>query len=347
VILQPDGKLVAAGRNDYNIALVRYTSNGSLDTGFGTGGKVATSINYGVPPDCKLSLVLQPDGKLVVAESAYNTINADFALVRYTSTGSLDIQDDPPLVTEIKPSHALVGQTITLDIRGWDLEDVIGMQMRNAGTSVNGSILAITSTHITAQFSLPVAPGLYDLYLAKNAVNKTLVGVFNLLAPLPRPVQWQVFDLGKAGNPILGPAGITIGEVDGSGQQSLFVANSDTRLYAYKKTTAWSITSLPQQAGSFQDVVLADADQDGVYEVYGANSYPTLFQYQWSGSNWNGTNFSAYSGPMASGGQAGGGLTELYAMSGNGLGQARLFNQNWVNSPVSQGGGGDAVQRGG
>src|SRR5207244_2135037 len=44
LVLQPDGKLVAAGYT-YNgkstaFALVRYNTNGSLDTSFGSGGKV-------------------------------------------------------------------------------------------------------------------------------------------------------------------------------------------------------------------------------------------------------------------------------------------------------------------
>ena len=342
LILQPDGKLVAAGSSgnisNYDFALARYNSNGSLDLSFGTGGKVITPI--GSSTDYAHSLILQPDGKLVAAGSSDNGSNDDFALARYNSNGSLDIQDDPPLMTEIKPDHALAGQTITLDIRGWNLDDVIGVQLRNAGASVNGSGLTISSgSRLTVQFALPASPGLYDLYLAKNSVNKTFTGAFNMLAPLFQPIQWQHSDLGKAGDPIAGPAGIAIGEADSSGQQAIFVANSDTRLYAYKKNTSWSITPLPLEIGCFQDVVLLDADLDGVYEVYGANSYPWVFQYQWAGSNWAGNSFSAYSGPLAPGSQAGGGLTELYTMSGNYLAQSSMFNQTWVNRLVSPGGG--------
>src|SRR4029077_6784097 len=48
LVLQPDGKLVAAGsartgsRDDF--ALVRYDSSGSLDTSFGIGGKLTTGV---------------------------------------------------------------------------------------------------------------------------------------------------------------------------------------------------------------------------------------------------------------------------------------------------------------
>src|ERR1700680_4383661 len=48
VVIQPDGKLVAAGLS-FNgtidvFALTRYNTDGSLDSSFGTGGKVTTAI---------------------------------------------------------------------------------------------------------------------------------------------------------------------------------------------------------------------------------------------------------------------------------------------------------------
>src|SRR5437879_3346325 len=92
LVLQPDGKLVAAGYT-YNgtstaFALVRYNASGSLDTSFGTGGKVTTPI--GSIDDEAFALVLQPDGKLVAAGYTYGGNSIDFALVRYTANGSLD-----------------------------------------------------------------------------------------------------------------------------------------------------------------------------------------------------------------------------------------------------------------
>jgi uncharacterized delta-60 repeat protein len=68
LVIQQDGKLVAAGRS----ALVRYHANGTLDTSFGRGGKVTTPIGVA-------ALAIQQDGKLVVAGGSNNR----FALVRY------------------------------------------------------------------------------------------------------------------------------------------------------------------------------------------------------------------------------------------------------------------------
>ncbi len=66
LVLQPDGKLVAAGRYlgqiDSSI-LARYNPDGSLDPTFGTEGTVTPSLESGNAP---AALILQPDGKLVL-----------------------------------------------------------------------------------------------------------------------------------------------------------------------------------------------------------------------------------------------------------------------------------------
>ncbi|MFN9880044.1 MAG: calcium-binding protein, partial [Planctomycetota bacterium] len=72
--------------NDF--ALVRYNANGSLDTSFGTGGKVTTPV--GTSWDEGRSVTVQPDGKIVVAGLARIGSTDDFALVRFNADGSLD-----------------------------------------------------------------------------------------------------------------------------------------------------------------------------------------------------------------------------------------------------------------
>ncbi|HEY0321737.1 MAG TPA: FG-GAP-like repeat-containing protein [Pyrinomonadaceae bacterium] len=92
--VQPDGKIVLAGHSfnnvtNYDFALVRYNSNGALDTGFDTDGKVTTAL--GISVDQAYAVVIQPDGKIVVAGTTLNGSNTDFALARYNPNGSLDI----------------------------------------------------------------------------------------------------------------------------------------------------------------------------------------------------------------------------------------------------------------
>ena len=91
-VLQPDGKIVVAGGSQigatYDFSLARYTSNGSLDTSFGSGGKVTTQVGSGA--DGANAVALQPDGKIVATGFSSNGSNDDFALVRYNADGSID-----------------------------------------------------------------------------------------------------------------------------------------------------------------------------------------------------------------------------------------------------------------
>ena len=85
ITLQPDGKVIAAGYAfnglSLDFAVVRYLSNGSLDTNFSGDGLVMT--DFVAWDDKGLAVVLQLDGKIVVAGNAFNGLNIDFALVRY------------------------------------------------------------------------------------------------------------------------------------------------------------------------------------------------------------------------------------------------------------------------
>jgi uncharacterized delta-60 repeat protein len=90
--IEADGKIVVAGTVGYSdFGVARYNANGSLDTAFGTGGLVTTS--FGAPATAiAAGVVVQPDGKVVVAGSVTNevTLRSDIALVRYNLNGSLD-----------------------------------------------------------------------------------------------------------------------------------------------------------------------------------------------------------------------------------------------------------------
>lgn len=83
--IQSDQKIVAAGKKQVDFALARYTITGTLDTTFGTGGMVITDLNFG-SSDTIYGLAIQPDGKILVGGGC----SGDFALARYTITGTLD-----------------------------------------------------------------------------------------------------------------------------------------------------------------------------------------------------------------------------------------------------------------
>ncbi|WP_329603645.1 cadherin-like domain-containing protein [Pseudomonas putida] len=92
ISLQADGKILVAGSSDTfgnrDFALVRYNADGSLDTSFSSDGKLTTAIGAG--EDSGRIVVLQPDGKILLAGRSTNGSNSDFVLVRYNVDGSLD-----------------------------------------------------------------------------------------------------------------------------------------------------------------------------------------------------------------------------------------------------------------
>lgn len=90
VALQNDGKIVVATTLSNQFGVIRYLPNGNLDTTFGAGGIVRTSLTAGF--DIPQSIAIDPSGKIVVAGSASDASNSTTAigLARYLPNGSLD-----------------------------------------------------------------------------------------------------------------------------------------------------------------------------------------------------------------------------------------------------------------
>ena len=90
VALQPDGRIVVAGHaggGNSDLALARYDASGKLDQAFGSAGMVTTDLGA---RDEAVAVVLQPDGKIVVAGYTGAAGSDDIALARYTVSGTLD-----------------------------------------------------------------------------------------------------------------------------------------------------------------------------------------------------------------------------------------------------------------
>ncbi|MDQ0312841.1 putative delta-60 repeat protein/putative repeat protein (TIGR01451 family) [Kitasatospora herbaricolor] len=87
--VQADGRIVAAGVRDGDFALARYNTDGSLDAGFGTGGRVTTDFDGG--GDAANGVAVQADGRIVAVGVSESSAGGNFfSVVRYNADGSLD-----------------------------------------------------------------------------------------------------------------------------------------------------------------------------------------------------------------------------------------------------------------
>ena len=89
IALQSDGKAVVAGEDNggETFAVARYTTTGTLDPTFGSGGQTTAG-----PPKFSgaEAVAIQPDGKILAAGSSGDAYTNDYTVVRYNTDGTLD-----------------------------------------------------------------------------------------------------------------------------------------------------------------------------------------------------------------------------------------------------------------
>lgn len=117
VVIQSDDKIVVVGRTDtggynYELAIVRYTITGTLDTTFNDTGIVTGSISSGN------SVAIQPNGKIVVAGVEGDIGDFDFAVVRYNADGNLDTTFNGTGIVTTSINNVAVGRSIALQSNG-------------------------------------------------------------------------------------------------------------------------------------------------------------------------------------------------------------------------------------
>jgi uncharacterized delta-60 repeat protein len=135
VVVQPDGRIVVAGTScggDFLVA--RYNADGSVDTTFGSGGRVCIDVGSG-SADRGEEILLLAGGQLVVA----GTSAGDFALARLTATGALD-------------SSFGNGARATYDLGGTD-------ELRDAALAPDGRIVMVGETTMPGCATAPTSPG--------------------------------------------------------------------------------------------------------------------------------------------------------------------------------------------
>lgn len=104
VSIMPDGKILIAGYSyqphgqysNYDFTILRYHTDGRPDSSFGNNGLVFTDFNNGTEGEIATEMLLQPDGKLIVAGTSRDfgedqgIYRTRFICARYNTDGTLD-----------------------------------------------------------------------------------------------------------------------------------------------------------------------------------------------------------------------------------------------------------------
>lgn len=119
-VLQTDGSIIVAGNCVMNgqpqIALMRFTSNGLVDTTFGTKGIVTLSVSGG-PCACQ-AVVIQTNGLIVVGGSAVVNSVTQMVMARFNTNGTLDTTfGTSGIVTSAQGSRSVIN-ALSLDASG-------------------------------------------------------------------------------------------------------------------------------------------------------------------------------------------------------------------------------------
>jgi uncharacterized delta-60 repeat protein len=147
LVLQADGKLIAAGRTgqypNFRFGLARYNSDGSFDQSFGNAGKVITDFNN--VSSQSYSVALQSDGKILLAGysiSGAGNFDINFALARYLN--ALPTPDtvtiaDAVYVDRVRQLnvHASSSASGTLSIYNFFTDEFIGTLPANGNGTFN------------------------------------------------------------------------------------------------------------------------------------------------------------------------------------------------------------------
>ena len=161
VALQSDGKILVGGSSQglsgsaSDFAVVRYNTDGSLDTGFGTGGIVTTDIF-----DASLNLrdeahaiSVQSNGKIVVVGWSNDNISTPeryyFAIVRLNTDGSFDTSfGSDGIVTVDAGQRRNIGElhfgyAVALQVLGGEEKIVVAGQMATVRGGSDSAEIAI------------------------------------------------------------------------------------------------------------------------------------------------------------------------------------------------------------
>ena len=154
IAIQSDGKILVAGAvqvssSDTDFGVTRLKSDGSIDTTFGTNGKVTIAFDFVTNGfDKATAIAVQADGKIVVVGQASfgDSARRTFALARLTSAGRLDttFSDDGKALIHFGSDSSATGVAIQSNgkivVSGTEYKDFSGKDMAVARFNSNGTL---------------------------------------------------------------------------------------------------------------------------------------------------------------------------------------------------------------
>ncbi len=165
VALQMDGKIIVAGMTTNastgkDFACLRYNSNGTLDSTFGTNGVVTNDVQTG-SDDVIYSVAIQSDGKIILAGYSDDGSNKNAALIRLNTNGTLDT------------SFGTSGKVLTDFITG-RADEIKTVKIHSlTGNIIVGGTSSVTSTNSQAVIARYTSAGLLDTTF--NITGKVLL----------------------------------------------------------------------------------------------------------------------------------------------------------------------------
>jgi uncharacterized delta-60 repeat protein len=189
IAIQTDGKIVVAGfrsqdaQNWYDIILLRYNPNGTLDSSFNS-GEVVFINNVGFSGiDTIASLAIQEDGNILVA--THNIASADnknLLLLRYTPSGSLDMTFGIDGV--VRYAYYEYGESEAVDF--FSTENIVGRRVK---IIPGGKIAVLIQAHPCTAILKYDQQGIFDSKSAPFCGQLTPQGY--LTGALPRGMEVQ------------------------------------------------------------------------------------------------------------------------------------------------------------
>lgn len=202
VVVQPDGKVVAVGFGPGGkVALVRYSSNGSLDSTFGSGGIVlgfnGRAGKAALQPDGKIVIVGTAEGMMFVARYLSNgTLDSSFGVaiapIKGSEGRSLALQPDGKIVagglgagsyllarfnSDGTPDSTWDGdgiKTIPINAAGNSFDFFEGLGIRSVGIQADGRVVAVGHKNIIFSFNSDGSPDMgFDGDGSRSVLNGT------------------------------------------------------------------------------------------------------------------------------------------------------------------------------